>query len=149
MKIKICNENNIEDVIDFVKDIDNQFPIKLSTLVNIKEYIYKLFLNGKIIFAEIENKIIGICAGYMNDEINKNAFISILGTDLNYRKQGIATKMLELYTEECKRKSMKRIFLETYKENNSALKFYNKEGFIILKDKKANIKDSICLMKEI
>lgn len=146
---KICDKERIKDVINFVKFIDNEFPIKLSNLVNIEDYIKKLITYGNVLVAKDKNKIVGICAGYMNDIEKYNAYISILGIDSEYRKLGIATGLVNVFIEKANKCGMKRIFLETHKENFSALNFYKKNEFIVLEDVKPNTEGSVILMREL
>lgn len=147
IKYECCGNNQINEIIEFVKNIDREFPVKLSSLVNIDEYIKKLINFGSNFIVRDDNKIIGICSGYMNDNKNYNAYISLLGVDSKYRNMGIATELVNLFIKKSIENKMKRVYLETDKENFSAIKFYEKNYFTKLEEVKPNTIGSIVLMR--
>ena len=147
IKYTICNRDEIDKVIIFINNIDKDFPIPVSEKVDIEKYVKKLIENGCIFIAKYDEKIIGLCAGYINDLQNYKAYISILGVDSNFRKMGIAKELVAQFIKEACNNNMKKLLLETHKENISALKFYKKNDFIILDNCNANIKENVVLMK--
>lgn len=149
IEYKICDRDKIDALIMFINKIDKDFPIPVSEKVDIIEYVRKLSENGTIYIAEHEMEIIGLCAGYMNDLQNNKAYISILGVDSSFRKKGIAKELVNHFIDKAYNSNMKKLFLETHKENISALNFYKKNGFIILDNCNANIKENVVLMKKI
>jgi len=50
-------------------------------------------------------------------------------TDINYRGQGISTKMMDHLHEIAKNRNCERIRLTVYKENQIAISIYNKLGY--------------------
>ena len=147
IKYECCRESQIDICVEFVKSIDKEFPVKLSDLVNIREYINKLITLGNVFIAKDSDKIVGICAGYINDIRTYNAYVSLLAVKHEYRKNGIASELMDIFVKESNKQNMKRIYLETHKENFRAIKFYKKNKFELLKDAKANTKDSVILMR--
>ena len=117
------------DVIEFIKKIDKLFPIPLSNKIDIEEYVCKLYKNGKIILAKTNDCIAGIIGGYMNDQKENIAYISILGIDEKYQCKKIGTKLLNVFQQIAKRNKMKKIYLSVNKSNNKGITFYKKNGY--------------------
>lgn len=82
--------------------------------------------NFWIAFNEL-NEIIGTIAIVKHD--NKNAELKKLYVHKDYRKKGIAKELYKKLIDFCKENSFERIFLGTYKQMESAIRFYLKNGF--------------------
>ncbi len=89
--------------------------------------------------AELANPVaIGFCAiidndvvGYLSchaicDEANLNNIV----TDKNYRRKGIANKLLTRLVNHLKYKDVTRLYLEVRSNNLAAISLYEKTGFI-------------------
>ncbi|WIK67616.1 GNAT family N-acetyltransferase [Globicatella sanguinis] len=92
-----------------------------------------------------DKEIIGLVAGYTNDYETKEAYISVLGIDKDFRGQSIATCLLELFFAEALDNEMEYVYLHTHSSNESAKNLYEKLDF------KATVIDSNTLkyMKKI
>lgn len=135
-----------ENIIEFLEKVDLLFPIPLSEKVNIKEYVEKVLDNGKIIVSMCEDNIVGINLFYANDIITRQAWISTIAVDENFKSKGIGTTLISKMKEYCIKNKMKEIILYTHNKNERAIKLYNKNGFKICKEKQANHKDSITMI---
>ena len=60
MGLQILNKENKNDIINFLKQIGNDFDIHLSDSVHINEYTTKVLENGNILAEIRENNIVGI-----------------------------------------------------------------------------------------
>ena len=82
--------------------------------------------NSEFVCAKIENKVVGFAgikivldtAGIMNIAVRED-----------YRRQGIATLLLNNILDTCNEKNIKTINLEVNEENFSAIRLYQKFGF--------------------
>ena len=128
----IQNHLKYNEFLDFLKKIDNSFSPKLSEQTTLSEYAKKLIKNGYIITAIIDNKIAGLIAGYINNELTKEAFISLVYVDKKYRRQNIASNLMRAFIDKTKEKKFKIISLECNKTNTNALSFYQKFNFQII-----------------
>ncbi len=131
MNIKYLEARKIDKfkIINFLIEMDNEFPIPLSDKVNIEEYVTKLLKSGKIYCALNEENIIGIIAGYNNDFSFYNGYISVLVIDKNYRGRKISKELLYRFINNAELSKMNKIQVYTYKTNIEAIGLYEKFGF--------------------
>ena len=141
------NDNNI--IVELLKRIDNDFGENLSKNVDIEKYIDKINTYGIIIEAHKDDKLIGILGGYVNNTVNKIAYVSIFGVDNEYRNYGIGTELMNHFIKEAQKEKMSVLELETHKENYRAISFYTKYGLEIDNYRKANSNNHIVLRKKI
>lgn len=120
--LKYCDFKN------FILAHDASFEPRLSSVTEINTYIDKLYSNADIFFKTEDNNLVGFVAGYINDFINKSAYISLVLVDKHFRGKGIANSLLKEFTEECRRLNFKVIRLEA-RINNSAKRLYENFGF--------------------
>lgn len=93
--------------------------------------------NFTVFFAYDENEVVG-CGGVSYFDImptvdfsnGKCAYIMNMYTEPEYRKNGIATKFLELIVQECKQRDIHKISLEATSMGESV---YEKFGFVKMK----------------
>jgi ribosomal-protein-alanine N-acetyltransferase len=91
-------------------------------------YFYETFPEGFIV-AEKNHKIIGFLIGVKMDfELAK---ILMLAVSKPYRKQKIGSELLNQFINKIHIENMKRIELEVRTNNNTAIEFYQKNGFKI------------------
>ena len=84
---------------DFLVKGDGDFPEPLSNRVDLRDYAKKLYNNAVIIAELRDNQIVGIFAGYINDEIKKEAYVTFVNVLNKYRRNGIAKKILLEFIE--------------------------------------------------
>ncbi len=119
----------IDKLFEFLKNVDYDFPVKLSDKTDLYELSEKFMTNGVVFYEEVENKIIALAAGYINNFEEKKAYISVVSTLKEYRGQGYAKKLIIKFLKKADEKGMKKVFLYTHKTNFSALEMYKKIGF--------------------
>ncbi len=113
----------------FLKSVDKDFPIPLSTKVDLKEYSKKLESKGLVIPKIKDGKIVAMIAGYAKNTENNLAYVSILATKSECRGQGLASALLKEFIEASKKSGVNGIHLYTTKTNEKALSVYYKYGF--------------------
>lgn len=117
-----------EEILQFLIDHNNDFPIPLTEKVNLNDYVDKILSCGKVLLALSNNKIIGILIYYDNNIIDKIAFISLLLVDEGYRNKGIAKNLLDLVI--CKvQKKMEWCDVPTHVTNIAAINLYKSRNF--------------------
>ena len=81
--------------------------------------------------SEIESYIskIDSISFYCNNEENKEAFITLVLVDHNYRGMNIAKKLMTRVIEKVKEKGFLKCGLEVKVDNSNAIKLYSKIGF--------------------
>ncbi len=110
---------------------------KLCTLEGLEEYSIKISKHAVIYFACCDGLDIGMIAFYVNQEIKK-AYITTISVLSDYRKQGIAEKLLEKAEAVSRENNIRVIDLEVNKKNFKAMNFYKKHDFQ-LKTEKINL----------
>ncbi len=89
--------------------------------------------NSIQLVAEIEGKVVGTCGININSnpKINHVANLGIM-VDENYHRRGVGTALLEAILKICDDWYMlKRVNLGVFESNQSAIKLYEKHGFVI------------------
>ena len=116
-----------------------------SFIRDINENPYSLYLA-----AYNKDKLVGYIGGWMIiDELH----ITNLAVDPDYRKQGIATRLIKSTIEIVKRKDFKSVTLEVRESNQAAINLYHKIGFKQkgrrLQYYKDNNEDALIMRKEL
>jgi len=102
----------------------------------VTEWFEKMYKqkNNAIFVAKFEGKIVGYIYCKINSvengpTIKHEALIDGLYVDAKYRKQGIATTLIEMAKEWAKKMEAKYLFLNVLDKNESAIKLYYKNNF--------------------
>ena len=128
-----------DELLAYLENVDNDFPIKLSDKINLEEYVQKLFENNaNILYERMDDELAGVVIGYTENVINELAYISIVSTNKKFRGNGIARNLIVRFINKCRDKSLKGVHLYTHKTNLSAINMYKTLGFreYILSDEK-------------
>lgn len=105
---------------------------------DLKNYIYDIWNaeNKDILVAERDGIICGFaCVQYVdkpeNPFMNARKFYDIdeFGVDIKFRRQGVATEMIQFIKSDAKRRGMDKIELNMWEFNEGALAFYEAVGF--------------------
>lgn len=101
---------------------------------DLNQYVDKLLKNAVIITIIEENELKGIIAYYVNNVIEKEAFLSMLLINRGYQNKGCGSMLIETMIKNIKRHSFQTIKLEVLKSNTRAIEFYKNYGFGIIKE---------------
>lgn len=135
---KIEDYNQIVELYNELYDIEKVFDINLSKTYIIsdkqKNIIEKRIKSRKEIFliAEENEKIIGLIDGYIldnNHHIEKVGYLDHLCVKKDYRKLGIAKKLIDDFSIKMKNKKVGYIKLNAFENNIPAINLYKKLGF--------------------
>lgn len=130
-----------ESLLLFLQKVDSLFSIKLSDKTDLTKLSKKITSLGTVFSISENEDIVGLIAGYNNDDVNLKAYISVLAILPEYQGKGLASKLLSDFTEDCKKKKIKRIEVFTHKTNMNAINMYKKNGFIIDENNKTRPDD--------
>ena len=88
---------DINELLSFLNDIDSDITLfyPISQRVNILEYSKKLKNNAIHFCARNDNKLVGLISVYLNDFTSKIGYVTLVHVNINYRKYGIASTLLE------------------------------------------------------
>lgn len=115
----------------FERKFDNSLEFNPETSRKLRKEILDSFENDSIVFLVGENN--GVIAGYITlhfyPDLPKVAYIGELFVATPERRKGIGESLVAKAFERARGKGAKEVKLRTYKDNNSAIKFFRKIGF--------------------
>ena len=82
--------------------------------------------NAYYVLAVLNNKVIGYCGLY---KVLDEADITNIAVHPEYRRRGLAGRMLENIIEQCKLSGISKITLEVRQSNINAVSLYEKKGY--------------------
>jgi ribosomal-protein-alanine N-acetyltransferase len=123
LKIRCVQANDIFPVIALAYDT---LPERYNP--SIFNQFYESFPEGFLV-ALHDHTLVGFLIGIKTTK--NTARILMLSVNNNNRKQGIGSALLKKFLSEMKNHEIKQVELEMRTTNESALKFYIKQGFIL------------------
>jgi ribosomal protein S18 acetylase RimI-like enzyme len=125
---------------------DSEFVPRLKFIAgDLDIYSQKLISYGHNYgYFDDNNNCIGFICFYAN-KINTGAYVSLIFVNSSARNLGIGRSLLDFTSDFAFIRGMKKICLEVYKTNESAIKFYIKNGFI----KSKTLSKSFLMTKDI
>jgi len=111
-----------------LRECDFAFKPPLSQRVDIPTYARKIHEKAERFEAWIDNRLVGLVAGYLNME-DRSGFITNVSVVADARGTGIAFSLCSQYLQYAQERNLKSIALEVGKENATAIRLYEKMGF--------------------
>lgn len=115
----------------FLKEIDPSFPVPLSAKTDLDQMAEKVLRLGAVFAAEASGEMAGVVTGYANNLETRAGYIAVLGIASSYRSAGLGGRLVQAFREEARSAGMERITLFTHQENYGAIRFYQRQGFVI------------------
>lgn len=116
-------------IYQFLNEIDAIMIPTLSERVCILDYAAKLANLAETLYIVYKHCDIASCSVYCNSQI---AFISSIAVKQEFLGQGIGTALMEEVKRHVRAKHCESIQLEVYAQNSVALKYYIKNGYVVL-----------------
>lgn len=145
----IRSDVGLESLVEFLKKVDNAFPVYISKKTDIDEYACKIHKYGKTLAYMDNGEIVGMALYYDNNHESKIAYLSMIAVLKDFRGQGIASELLDTFMRKSRHAGMLFVELYTHKTNKQAIKLYEKFGFSSSTDESRpdDIKFSISLVQ--
>lgn len=105
---------------------------------NINVLAEKYVRYANLLVMNVKQKRAGYIAYYRNDPSSTNAYITMVVVKPEFRKCGIATRMLNEVIRDCKDNHFSDLRLEVDNENDIAKSLYKKMGFEFEKESRSN-----------
>lgn len=121
------------DVQKLLGEFDTMFSPSLSSHIDLKSFAEKLAKFAFFVLCKNEEGIVGYIAFYENRDTRISYIPSVCVKD-SYRSKGIASQMMD-YLIAQSHPDINTIALEVRKNNNSAISFYQKQGFVMTEDR--------------
>ena len=113
----------------FLRCMDNEFPLPLSSKCDLGEYSRKLVDEGCVEGAWAAGELVGVLAGYMNNLQTREAYISVLVVSKAFRGRRISSSLLERFVHDAREEGMQTIRVFTFHTNDAAHGLYVSHGF--------------------
>lgn len=124
------NKLSKEELLLFLNSINKDFNPSLTEKVNLVDFINKITQKAILFYHRDTNlKLIGLVVLYCNNEIEHKSYISLVGVHKDYRRKGIAKKMLLEAIEYVKKRNYLTIGIHS--NNPTAINLYKVLGFQI------------------
>ncbi len=123
-------EDFCEKLLSFLQSVDTDFHPSLSDKVNLSDYVRKIIEKAELVFDDDGERIIGLVVVYCNDENEKRAYIPLVGVATEYRKKGIAKKLITQAIQIVKEREFKIIGIHS--NNPVAVRLYQSLGFVLI-----------------
>lgn len=101
---------------------------------DIVDYVTHIFDNATIKTIMDNDRLIAFIAYYDNDLTKKDAFLSMIAVDFDYRSKGYGKLLLNEAISKLKKLGFVYFNLEVLKQNKVAIAFYKKYNFSIVKE---------------
>ncbi|XEA76206.1 GNAT family N-acetyltransferase [Methanothermobacter sp. KEPCO 2] len=92
-------------------------------------HIFTRFFSSTSFVAEEDGRITGFLLGFISQDDPHEAYIHLLCVSPHLRGRGVASRLLEVFTETVRQKGVNVIYLITKPVNQRAIRFYLKNGF--------------------
>jgi ribosomal protein S18 acetylase RimI-like enzyme len=137
IKIEKLSENNLEKLDEVVRlfDLYRIFYNQHSNLTEAYDFLFARIKNkeSEIFFASQNGEIVGFVQLYYSFSsvgMRKIVILNDLYVALEARKRGVAKALIQKVKDFCKTNKITKITLSTQKNNESAKRLYELEGFI-------------------
>lgn len=125
----IFNKSSEKEILTHLTKCNNDFVPTLSSTINLNIYANKLYTKSIRLELWVENDLIGLLAVYTNNK--EKGYITNMSILSEYYGKGFAQLLLDACIKHLKELAINRVELEVNKENSRAIKFYEKNKFIL------------------
>ena len=133
IKIEPMNESHLKDLALLEKQC---FSVPWSRKLFENDISNK---NAYYVLAVLNGKVIGYCGLY---KVIDEADITNIAVHPEFRRQGLAGRILENIIKHCELNKIAKITLEVRKSNINAINLYTKKGFIVVGERKNYYSDN-------
>lgn len=126
----LLNKATAAEIGEHLARCDSDFVPPLSGRVGIKDFAQKIVNNATRLEAWSGSTLVGLVAAYCNDKERRIAYITSVSVLKLWAGKGIATHLVGQCVECAKIMGMQQIRLEVEEDNMSAIKLYEKSGFV-------------------
>jgi len=126
----LSNKASEEEITLHLLHCDADFVPRLSDRVEVKDYAKKIACKATRCEAWSGGKLVGLVATYCNDQEKRIAYITSVSVLKEWTGKGIASKLISQCIEHVIASGMRQMVLEVGGENVSAIRLYEKRGFL-------------------
>lgn len=120
-----------ETIKNIIIKYDELFTKSVVKSLNFEDLIDKISCNANVISACINGQVAGYCAYYMNDSESREAYITLIAVDEDFRANHLGTIMLDYIKAVAVVNGFSVIRLEVHNDNINAIRFYEHNNFCV------------------
>jgi ribosomal protein S18 acetylase RimI-like enzyme len=126
---------------------DDDFIPRLSDRVEIDEYSRKITRRATRFEAWAIGSLVGLVAAYF-DAVAHTAYITTVSVDPQYRKRGLASRLLVQCVASAQERGCTHVLLEVDRDNGPAIDLYKEVGFTVadVSERTINMRREVQLM---
>ena len=129
-----ASQINMHQIEAYFSKLSQEFLTDLKSQVEIEKYLIKIEKLSNHIVAFEEIKIVGTLFYYSNDQ---TCFITHISVLPEYERLGIGSRIFNKLLETAKNENIE---LEVHPNNQKAIKFYQKLGFLFTSSENSNLR---------
>ncbi len=126
----LMNKASEAELVKHLRACDADFMPPLSGRGEIKDYARKITSKATRFEAWSGGTLVGLVAAYCNDQEKRIAYITSVSVLKAWTGKGIAARLVGQFVKHARVSGMRRISLEVASGNMSAIKLYEKSGFV-------------------
>ena len=130
--IRITKIDDAEYITSIILSCNTEFIEPITKKPTFDDSLKKIVNYSNFIVAIKDDVPIGYIAFYSNDDIAYTAYVSLLAVNSKYHNQGIGHMLMQECEKIARTNGMKKIKLAVLKDNENAIRFYQKHGFTYL-----------------
>lgn len=124
--------NDSGQICSALKEFHECFPGLLDRIDNIDQYAKKLSESAFVVVMNKDEENVGLCCYYANDLKSFSGYIALIGIKNAFQGTGHGKELLDFICNECRKSHMKKLKLEVDMDNERAIAFYKRNGFMII-----------------
>lgn len=141
----LSNKASEAQIVEHLARCDADFIPSLSGRVEVNDYAKKIASKATRFEAWFGGVLVGLVAAYFNNQETRIAYITSVSVLGAWTGRGIAAHLMRHCVEHAKASSMRQISLEVASNNTTAIKLYEKSGFVTGKSNSPFISMSLFL----
>jgi len=127
----LIDTGTVERIAGHLAKCDAYFVPTLSSRVVLPDYALKICTDAVRFEAWSDDVLVGLVAAYCNDRERFHAYITSVSVLTEWTGGGVATRLLLNCVEYAKLHGLRRISLEVASGHASAIRLYEKCGFLV------------------
>ena len=131
----LMNKASEAEIAEHLSRCDVDFVPPLSGRVQINDYAKKIASKATRFEAWSGGTLVGLVAAYCNDQEKRVAYITSVSVLREWSGKGNFTRLISQCIEHAKVSGMRQVSLEVASDNTTAIRVYEKNGFVAGKAK--------------
>lgn len=127
----VLGGSDAEAIERFLREVDADFPVPLSSRVDLREFARKLAdVADALAAVGPGNEVRSLVAGYISNSFDGRAYVSVMATELGSRGRGFARDLLAEFIRRAHAAGMSEVHLYCDPGNEAASSVYRSAGFV-------------------